>query len=1525
MLAVLVLVGAAAIAVPFLFRSKDIRAKLERFITAKVKDETGLEVRLNIDRALWPPGIVVRGIEVSSTHQGRPFAQVSEARVSLKPFALLSGDVVIDAVEVDGLAADVEIVDGAPANLPLKLKPHPPKTKEGTALDPPFRMVAITGAQVHASIASTKPNDKGEIAEPIGIDLKGIDFDIDVIGKGTFEYELRLRKAAGALHTSHKMVSLPPRVDRYHEPNPKPKPDGHLIHDDDAICGMALQLDFTDYPKSRTVKLQHFELDARVDPDEAKGEAPSCESGAVSPDRVLAVRIDHVDAEIPKELGEPKIATESGGARIRVRVGAVLPARFVTLPEMGGWAQVDLQLATRIDLHDPLAGLLHTTGTGRLEAHDIQVDQAHLGSTASGDLSIKPSLVIGSKKLDVRFADADVRVEDLEIKPLAPKIPLKANVSIKNLTFPGLMREVGVSPAAHVRWDLVDATVKNFGGTLDPLSLDGPLVAKTKGLEIGQRPIERPFPGHLIGIAKKGGQGEAAISAHIQVRRDHLGFEGINAAFGASRIAGRVWLGFDNHLEVDAKSEAIDLSDVTPLAQFAIGGVGKFDLKVRGKPFGDPIGDGTASFENFLFDQFMLGSIDSTKFHFRVPVVEITDLHAHHGESKYDVPSMRIDLGLAGPIVIDALAKSSNFDLEDMYTILKLKNGVKPNGETFHDPRWDDINGHVAFDARAHFVAGGDGDPCGGGKLDIDLVGKALALDLYGERYDGGSADVSINWFDRTAGGLGMDMFVHAATLKKKGGGTIITSGEMLRGGRLNLKATVAGLSLKSLASLPPTQIPIEGTIDAVAEVGGTLDTMKIDADVHMSPLRVGEETLEASHIHAIREPLPLLAPSMSPDSRGCFKGKKPPPFDPARFASDPLQGEYSVTGDFFGKKVHVEDFRITDQKVKVARGKVAIRDLDLGPLSLMRTKKPHEELEEKSATFSTTAPFSGKASMDLVLEKYPINAWWESSGSIKHLTLDVKQGDVGVATAGETPDITFGDKGASLPNTVLNLEFGETTTKMVIGASIDKTKLDPVTKSPALAARIELPALPLSRLEGMFPSRIDRGEGTARATLSIGGTVASPTWSGELAFDKAGFAMKGFAMPLLGVTGTVRFDPKYGIRVACHRVGNPKEECTAGTDNCECMHGEMGGGTVDLSGGAELSGFKLGAVSLRLAARAVHLRQGSDMSGTFDADLRAKWSPGENGAPSAPVKLDGTVDVDSFLYQKAVKVFDVNAFQTAKRTDVEAYDPARDSVSFDIAIRSKSGFTIRNNIVDVTMAIGPGGLQVKGTNQKFGLIGDLYVKKGGLFKFRRHDFAVQESSSLKFDHEDRIDPAIDVLATTDFRRAGGAAGTAAGAEWRIKLHAFGTANDLKLELTSEPSLSQEDVILLLTIGMTRAEANQIGGSVAGGALLDTLAGIAGVDETLKQAIPIDDIKLGTNYSVKTGRTEPQIILGKRIGDALRASVISGFGERRDVIANIEWQISQKLFLQGSYDNVNDVSSASLGNIGLDLRFRLEF
>lgn len=1495
-LLVQVAIGVAVVAVPMLLRLPKVRARIEQLVVAAVKKETNLDVRLRMDRPTWPPGVVVREVRVESTDPSRPFLTVHEARVTVRPFSLLSGNAVIDGVEIFDPVVDAHVVDGKLANLPLVLPPQPEKAPT-TAVEPPLRTLAVTHGTFRVTVTQSQEPPAG--AQTTSAELSGLDLDVDVTGSGTFVYDVRLKRAKGSLHTARKQLHPLPLPDRF-TPDPTPAPfTPYAAFDDDALCQLAVNLRLTDAPNARIFELRRLTVDARLDTLLDRGPEPSCAAGATTASQVLTLDLARVELELPKTnkggvvSGKPRLSLGSAGSKVVVQASALLATRYVALPPLEGWLGLDLDLAASIDLDKPLESLASAKARGRIAAHDVRFAQFHFGEALEGDVYVEPGLVVGSHRLDlVKYGGGKVTITEAEarlteVPGQKKQLPLRATVEIKDLGMGGLVHELGITRHPHVRWDFKEAKT-SLSGYLDPLELDGGLEVKSKDFELAARALDGPNPGHVIGLSPKTG-GQAALLGKVSVRATHLGFENLTAVFGGTKIAGRVQIGFDNKLEVDAVADPVDLADASPVTTFPIAGQGKLTLEMR-SPMDHPHGKGTMQLAGFAFDKFALGDIESGAFELDNTVVEVQQAKAKKGESRYEVPSMRVDLGRPAGPVVDVLAKSGNMSMEDFYAVFGMQN----------DPRWDGIQGHLAFDARGRFVVGGEPDPCGKGKLDLDVTGKVLALDLYGERFSGGTGDLSLHWFDFDGGGLGMDLDLHSATLLKKGDGSIIVSGKMTRGGKLDFKTTVAGVALESLGSMVATTVPVKGTIDAVAEVGGTLDTMRIAADVYMSPLRVGGQVLKASRFSVTRSPLPMQADSPAPDAKGCYAKNATAPFDPVKYAADSVQGEYQVDGDLFDGTVKLVGFRFTDQRKKVASGKIVVRQADLGPLAMIKKEEAADALEPGYVPPPPPqVPVAGKVSFDLDLKRYPFDAWWDTEGALANLTLDVTRADASVATTGTTPTITFGPKGVKVPKTRLAIRFGELPTELTLEGSIDRT----VVGDPKVAAQIELPNLPLSRLEDYFP-KIDRAEGKAFARVGIGGTLTKPTWDGEIGLENASFSFKGFSLPLVAVNGRIKLDPKTGVTI-------------------EKLAGEMGGGKLSVTGGVALNGFSPGEARIKTVMRDVHFAYGSAMSMTFDADLLTTWTPGDAaiGIEAEPASVTGEVNVQDFLYEKPIKVLDVNA--PPKPTVVTAYDPTKDVLRFAVDVRAKSGFRAKNNLVDMTMMIGKNGLQVVGTNQRFGLVGDMYVQNGGVFRFRRQSYEIREGS-LKFADETKIDPDIDLSAVTDYSRAGT---SGAGSQYHIKLHVWGTSQNLKLDLSSEPTLSQEDIFFLLNFGMTKAEAAQVGAVGVGSAGLDLVASATGVDDTLKAAIPvIDDIRFGTAYSLRTGRTEPQVTFGKKITDDIRASVTTNIGERREIQANVEWKLSQikkGASVQLAYDNVNDTSTS--GNIGIDLRWRLDF
>jgi hypothetical protein len=98
---------------------------------------------------------------------------------------------------------------------------------------------------------------------------------------------------------------------------------------------------------------------------------------------------------------------------------------------------------------------------------------------------------------------------------------------------------------------------------------------------------------------------------------------------------------------------------------------------------------------------------------------------------------------------------------------------------------------------------------------------------------------------------------------------------------------------------------------------------------------------------------------------------------------------------------------------------------------------------------------------------------------------------------------------------------------------------------------------------------------------------------------------------------------------------------------------------------------------------------------------------------------------------------------------------------------------------------------------------------------------------------------------------------------------------------------------------------------------------MTGVDEEVNRLIPmLDELRITTDYSERTGRAEPRVRVGRNIRDSVRVGASAGLGDARDFEANLEWEVRDDLSLELSYENETDFN---LGNIGGDVRWRMEF
>jgi translocation and assembly module TamB len=1429
---------------------------------------------------VWPLAVELDGVRIESSDHGAPALDCTRILVRPRLFALLAGKLLIDGIELDGPRVRAVVHDGQLMNLAIK----DTGPKRVGPLHAPFSAFSVTDAAVDLEV------------DQIHLEARSLDLDVtaeDDPALGS-SFEVALRTGQAVVHRG------------------RARSDGAQATDDDALCKVEARVRV----EPDSILVRRFMGVGSVDLDPAAGTTPACDLPA-SDMRRAELSLGHVHVQLPKEPGQlPHI---DGHVRVRGPIG--LAERAASLPETNGWIGVDADIRLADDTILPDV-------SGTIEAHDVRLAQFAFADEVQSKISIRRN-VIESPQTTVRLAGGTLTFSDTVVSPLAKGVKLdRTRLDVAGVNFTALLRALGVHPSSWVGWDIREIHVPVIVGTFAPLRLDGDFTSKTGAFGVYDRSAEDRARERLFGFS------EAQIAAHLSLRPDSVKFVDVHAALPRSHVdGGSVTLGFHNDLRIDVPRLHADLDDISPIGPVAMHGQLDASAHVGGmfhRP--EPEGD-IRSLSGFVVSDVAFG--DMTAGHVKVdvdkPEVEITGARAKKGNSAYEVPTAKLRFGGTQGFVVDAVGSSGAFGLRDLLAMFSLE----------EDPRFDALDGKMAMRSDVHVALGGPEDACGGGYIDVVAKGHLTDVLLYGERFAKGDADISLKWYDRQRGIAGADVDVRSFVLDKlqppapgKPGatGTVLGSASIRRGGALAGNVMLEGLPLSRIDSLGPIGRVLEGSVSGVAHVTGNLDDFQPDAgfiarsEVDLAGTRARAVSLPNSH-------LDVTMTQKMPQQKRTFGRTRcgapiAPPFDKQAYLADTSsRGDWTVNGALLGDTLRLTDLVITRAKASHVSGRVSMRALDLGLVDRV-LQAPKDQSEGIIA--APAASVGGQAWGELIIDDLPLDAPAKSSGRLVVGPTFVSRAGRKVTLKPPREPLVLASDALTIPPLEMTLdtdarageEGGESGFHggFVLTGTVTKVSTDPTLELDARLDPVDLAVLP------RLVPKVDRASGHVEGNVHVSGKASAPTFLGELHAKADDIAVHGLPTPLTDL----RVDVK-----------------ASATELSASGNAKFAGGTASFDASVPLRGLELGELDSHVALRDTHLTPEEGVSATLDADLEVAFSTTARGPGTSSLpRLTGDVTILSLAYLRPISLnADITALATrAKRTVVNTYDPALDFIGLDLRVRSSTPIVIKNNLVEVQLGIDSGTLEVTGTNQRVGLRGVLRTQPGGRFHFQTSEFDVQQGI-IRFDDQTRIAPNVDITAVTEYRRytdtSAGAAGAGAsggstaasagstrgGSLWRITLHAYGDADNLRVDMMSEPALSQEDIVLLLTVGTTRAELDQLQASSLGASIaLNALGAASGADRAVKTAIPlIDDFRFGSAYSTVTGKTEPQLTVGKRLTSDVRASVTAGLSEDRELRSDIEWRLNNRLSVQGSYDNINDVSSSALGNLGVDLRWRLEF
>lgn len=1194
-------------------------------------------------------------------------------------------------------------------------------------------------------------------------------------------------------------------------------------------------------------------------------------------------------------------------ARVATRVETVLHA-IPDAPAIEGYAAVDARAQVDLDagtfsadvaLDTERLGLFESDSTTHQIIRYSLSDAAHARCHATRD-------EVRCDEFQASYAGGRLRSERLTISDLSRRAAIAGRVRIDGIDFTKLMRDVTVTPRTKVLWTISGDT--ELRGTLAPLRLEILLrdmdtrefaVLQDYWQVQPQRPVVR-IP-------------RARINGRMLTDGTHMSWEDITATFGQSTMHARkigIRLSHDaTHRERDfliegLRAPRLHLADLDRIADLPVRGDAEVTVHVN-DDFDDPIIQGTARIENFSVTGLPFGTLQTTtkEWRFQGVRVDIAQMSGRHRRTDYEVRDAFLDFS-RWTLTAGATVHADRMQVRDFYNMFHFEG----------DPTFEPFDGVTAVDAHIGYVLGRPGDDRDG-VMTVDAHTYNGDMLAYGERFQGVEANLAYDWLRRREGVRGavvhLDRFV-----ARKGGGVVDVAGTMEPGARMHFVGSARDIPLDSFDMLRPAQEGgtrlATGRVSALVTVEGTPDAPRVNADAQLAELVVLDRPVGALTAQISQTPaapwLPATPEAAPPPSRLDLTLAA---FDDRVRLRGTLETPWRAESwrDALGE-THRSHSRAWGQST--ASGALAITEpmdvLPWLPPSLLARLGEDRRARVRLRADVNRARLDQlwRADASLRVDAVDLHAYGVpiqlSPGAA--LTLRCCDGLCGVSDGrndGRCPVPASTEDGARRAafDSAAPLLLGPEGTRLWLGGTVRIDEALSVVDMD-LATRGDAD---LERLAAAIPG-VAGARGSARLDVTVRGDQRAPSYAGAITLNNGALRLaSNYAPPLTDVEVAVRFD---------------RDEV-----RFERFHAVAGAGLIDLAGGAarlQGLGFERYSVPIRVQGLALAPMEGLNV--TLDANLNVS-----GGATGEPALAQGDITLRRVRYTRPIATsLDVLSGAGARASSAPAaerpYDPANDFVRFDIALRTPAPMRVANNLLDADIVIGRDReCRVVGTNQRWGLVGSLEVPRGTL-RLYSNEFEVRRAR-IEFDDPERIEPVFDILAQTEVRRTG----DSNRSQWRIALHGYGsTRSGLNLDMSAEPALSREDILFLLLFRATRAELERLGTNAGQAIGIEALWLLSGLDRRVTQAIPvIDEFRVGSTYNPRTNATEPQLTIGRGIGERLRVGGSVTASTQPLTRATLDLRVNQQAGVQFIGENVgNQLGTVSI-NIGADFRWRLEF
>lgn len=336
------------------------------------------------------------------------------------------------------------------------------------------------------------------------------------------------------------------------------------------------------------------------------------------------------------------------------------------------------------------------------------------------------------------------------------------------------------------------------------------------------------------------------------------------------------------------------------------------------------------------------------------------------------------------------------------------------------------------------------------------------------------------------------------------------------------------------------------------------------------------------------------------------------------------------------------------------------------------------------------------------------------------------------------------------------------------------------------------------------------------------------------------------------------------------------------------------GSGSIRVAGVYRVD-FEKPAADLSLELDSAQLVLLDDVPTTLNGEIQIRGD-------KLPYLMSGRVVVTEALYGKEFGA-------TSEEISEVALDP---TLGFDLDVELGSGTRVRNSVVSSDVR---GKMKVLGNNMTPDLRGEMLLGSGSIFA-NQTEFAILQSRIQFYGAKDNL-PIVNLRANTTARYS--------NVDYKIELNARGPADTLTIEFTSDPPLSNQDIISLLAFGVIRQD-DALGGSddLASAAQAEAFQAIFGraIGNSLSKSTGFD-VRLKAATSTAGGKTDniPKVSVMRRLSDRVTARFARSLdisNPEKDV--QVDYRLLNNVNLSGVWESPTPEETS----LGVDLRFRFE-